>query len=70
MERPHYHGHRQRLRERFLKSGVAYCTRKERRLPLASDRHTYDRAGAYRLPVKVVDIFGNDTPQAFDLEIR
>ena len=23
MERPHYHGHRRRLRERFLKSGVA-----------------------------------------------
>ena len=23
MERPHYHGHRQRLRERFLKSGLA-----------------------------------------------
>ena len=23
MERPHYHGYRQRLRERFLKSGLA-----------------------------------------------
>ena len=23
MERPHYHGHRKRLRERFLKSGLA-----------------------------------------------
>ena len=23
MERPHYHGHRKRLRERFLKNGLA-----------------------------------------------
>ena len=23
MERPHYHGHRKRLRERFMKSGLA-----------------------------------------------
>ena len=54
----------------FMQGWVAYRTRKERGLPLASDRHTYDRAGAYRVLVKVVDIFGNDTSQAFDLEMR
>ena len=53
----------------FIQGWVAYRTRKERRLPLASDRHTYERAGAYRVLVKVVDIFGNDTSQAFDLEV-
>ena len=53
-----------------MQGWVAYRTRKERALPLASDRHAYDRAGAYRVLVKVVDIFGNDTSQAFDLEIR
>ena len=48
-----------------MQGWVAYRTRKERALPLASDR-----AGAYRVLVKVVDIFGNDTSRAFDLEIR
>ena len=94
MKRPHYHGHRQRLREcslycaqpvpdlthlqvewdfrseTFMQGWVAYRTPKERRLPLASDRHTYERAGTYRALVKVIDIFGNDTSQAFDLEVR
>jgi adenine-specific DNA-methyltransferase len=54
----------------FMQGWVAYRTRKERRLPLASDRHTYERAGTYRVLVKVIDIFGNDTSQAFDLEVR
>ena len=54
----------------FMQGWVAYRTRKDRKLPLASDRHTYERAGAYRVLVKVVDIFGNDTSQAFDLEMR
>ena len=54
----------------FMQGWVAYRTRKERTLPLASDRHTYERAGAYRVLVKVIDIFGNDTSQACDLEVR
>ena len=54
----------------FMQGWVAYRTRKERRLPLASDRHTYERAGTYRVLVKVIDIFGNDSSQAFDLEVR
>ena len=54
----------------FMQGWVAYRTRKERKLPLTSDRHTYERAGAYRVLVKVIDIFGNDTSQAFDLEVR
>ena len=37
----------------FMQGWVAYRTRKERKLPLASDRHTYERAGAYRVLVKV-----------------
>ena len=54
----------------FMQGWVAYRTRKERRLPLSSDQHTYERAGVYRVLVKVIDIFGNDTSQAFDLEVR
>jgi hypothetical protein len=31
---------------------------------------TYDKPGRYRVLVKVVDIFGNDTSQAFDVEVQ
>ncbi|MCS6926739.1 MAG: site-specific DNA-methyltransferase [Candidatus Binatia bacterium] len=54
----------------FMQGWVAYRTRKERRLPLVSDPHTYPRPGTYRILVKVIDIFGNDTSQAFDVEVR
>ncbi len=54
----------------FMQGWVAYRTRKERRLPLGSDAHTYERPGKYRILVKVIDIFGNDTSQAFDAEVR
>ncbi len=54
----------------FMQGWVAYRTRKERSLPLACDAHTYEKAGKYRILVKVIDIFGNDTSQAFDVEVR
>jgi adenine-specific DNA-methyltransferase len=54
----------------FMQGWVAYRTRKERKLPLACDPHTYENAGKYRILVKVIDIFGNDTSQAFDVEVK
>lgn len=54
----------------FMQGWVAYRTRKERKLALISDSHTYPSAGKYRVLVKVIDIFGNDTSQAFDVEVR
>jgi len=54
----------------FMQSWVAYRTRKERKLPLTSDTHMYDRPGRYRILVKVIDIFGNDTSQVFDVEVK
>jgi len=53
----------------FMQGWVAYRTRKERKLPLASDTHTYQAPGTYRVLVKVIDIFGNDTTQALDIEV-
>ena len=50
----------------FMQGWVAYRTRKERALQLSSDKHTYDEAGNYRILVKVIDIFGNDTSQVFE----
>jgi DNA modification methylase len=54
----------------FMQGWVAYRTRKERKLPLTSDAHAYDKPGKYRILVKVIDIFGNDTSQAFDVEVK
>jgi len=54
----------------FMQGWVAYRTRKERKLPLESDQHTYEKPGKYRILVKVIDIFGNDTSQAFDVEVK
>jgi len=54
----------------FMQCWVAYRTRKERKLPLVSDPHTYEKPGKYRILVKVIDIFGNDTSQAFDVEVK
>jgi DNA modification methylase len=54
----------------FMQGWVAYRTRKERKLPLLSDPHAYEKPGKYRILVKVIDIFGNDTSQAFDMEVK
>jgi adenine-specific DNA-methyltransferase len=54
----------------FMQGWVTYRTLKDRTLALTSDSHTYEKAGTYRVLVKVIDIFGNDTSQAFDVEAK
>lgn len=54
----------------FMQGWVAYRTRKDRKLPLACDPHTYKKPGKFRILVKVIDIFGNDTSQAFDVVVK
>ena len=53
----------------FMQGWVAYRTRKERALTRVSDPHTYGQPGKYRVLVKVIDIFGNDTSQAYNVEV-
>ena len=53
----------------FMQGWVAYRTRKDRSLPLTSDSHTYEEPGTYRVAVKVIDVFGNDTTQAYEVEV-
>ena len=53
----------------FMQDWVTYRTRRDRKLVLTSAPHTYDRQGHYRVRVKVVDIFSNDTSQAVDVEV-
>jgi adenine-specific DNA-methyltransferase len=54
----------------FMQGWVTYRTRKDRTLALTSDPHTYEEPGWYRVIVKVVDIFGNDTSQVFEVEVQ
>lgn len=54
----------------FMQGWVTYRTRKDRSLALASDVHQYEKSGTYRVLVKVVDIFGNDTSQAYTIEVK
>ena len=54
----------------FMNGWVAYRTRKDRSLPLQCDPHTYGKPEKYTIMVKVIDIFGNDTSQAFDVEVK
>jgi hypothetical protein len=53
----------------FMQGWVAYRTRRDRSLSLRSDEHTYEEPGTYRVAVKVIDIFGNDTTQAYAVEV-
>ena len=53
----------------FIQGWVAYRTRRNRSLDLMSDPHEYEAPGSYGIVVKVIDIFGNDTSQAYDIEV-
>ena len=53
----------------FMQGWVAYRTRKNRTLALVSDEHIYEKSGRYRVLVKVIDIFGNDTSQAYNVKV-
>ena len=54
----------------FMQGWVTYRTRRDRSLALVSDPHTYAKAGNYRALVKVIDIFGNDTSQLFNVRVK
>lgn len=54
----------------FMQGWVTYRTRKDRTLALTSDQHIYEKSGTYKVLVKVVDIFGNDTTQSFNVEVK
>ena len=54
----------------FIYGWVDYRTRKDRNLRLESDPYTYEKPGKYHVLIKVIDIFGNDTSQRYDIEIE
>jgi len=54
----------------FVNTWTSYRTRRDRRLKLKSAPHVYEEPGTYRIMVKVIDIFGNDTSQVFQVEVQ
>jgi hypothetical protein len=54
----------------FMPGWAAYRTRKDRELPLVSGLHAYENAGRRSILVRVIDIFGNETTQALEVEFN
>ena len=52
----------------FNSQWVSYRTPKNRQLDLSSSLYRYDKPGIYKIMVKVVDIFGNDTSAIYEIE--
>lgn len=54
----------------FHNQWQSYRTKKERSLELKTDPYKYEKKGDYRVMVKVIDIFGNDTTHIIDIQHR
>ena len=55
--------------ETFVNQWQAYRTRRDPNLALRSDPHEYAQPGDWRVVVKVIDIFGNDTTHELTVAI-
>ncbi|HPO91470.1 MAG TPA: site-specific DNA-methyltransferase, partial [Victivallales bacterium] len=53
----------------FNNGWTSYRTKKDRTLTLKAT-HIYDKSGKYKIFVKIIDIFGIDTSQIFDVEVK
>jgi len=53
----------------FENEWQSYRTRKDRNLELTSGEHAYEKAGRYKIAVKVIDIFGNDTTKVVEVKV-
>ncbi|MEN9979515.1 MAG: PKD domain-containing protein, partial [candidate division WOR-3 bacterium] len=53
----------------FNNGWTSYRTKRDRKLNLKAT-HAYEKAGKYKIFVKVIDIFGIDTSQVYEVEVR
>lgn len=53
----------------FENEWQSFRTKKDRRLELTSAYHEYGKKGRYKIAVKVVDIFGNDTMRVVEVGV-
>lgn len=54
----------------FHNQWQCYRTKNDRSLELITDPYVYKQKGDYRVMVKVIDIFGNDTTHIIELQVR
>lgn len=53
----------------FENEWQSFRTRKDRMLELTSAPHEYPKKGRYKIAVKVIDIFGNDTTKVVEVTV-
>ncbi|MCX8106741.1 MAG: DNA methyltransferase [Ignavibacterium album] len=53
----------------FMNTWTSYRTRQNRKLNLTA-KHTYEKPGTYKVMVKIIDIFGIDTSQVYEVKIK
>jgi len=53
----------------FVPAWITYRSRGDRSLALTSAPHTYEKPGGYRVLIKVIDVFGNETSHVADIEV-
>ncbi len=53
----------------FNNGWTSYRTKQERKLRLVAD-HEYKNPGAYKVFVKIIDIFGIDTSQVYEIKVK
>jgi adenine-specific DNA-methyltransferase len=53
----------------FENEWQSFRTRKDRTLELTSAPHSYPAKGRYKIAVKVIDIFGNDTTKVVEVKV-
>ncbi|MGH7917078.1 MAG: site-specific DNA-methyltransferase, partial [Candidatus Binataceae bacterium] len=53
----------------FENEWQSYRTRKDRTLEVISAEHDYKMKGRYKIAVKVIDIFGNDTTKIVEVKV-
>lgn len=54
----------------FMPEWMDYRTKQDRSLALKSGKHMFEKPGSYRVMIKVVDIFGNDTTKIIELKVK
>jgi DNA modification methylase len=53
----------------FMPAWMDYRTKQDRSLKLQTDTHTFAGPGTYKVMIKVVDIFGNDTSKVVEVKV-
>jgi hypothetical protein len=53
----------------FNNTWTSYRTRQDRKLNFTA-KHTYEKTGTYKVLVKIIDIFGIDTSQLYEIKIK